>query len=200
MENSILYTAILTFILLVIEAGYYIYQTYKRTIQPTIATWFIFSVATFISASSYMVATDKKWLEGVLILSDALFTFLILVSVFFFTRNQMKLNRFQIFYFFSTCGIVILWILTQSAFYANLLVQMLIAVGYIPTIESLLRARQNPESFLAWSLTFAAGGVSLFPAYQAGNKLSILYSIRSMFMVGIVLVLILRLKRRERPL
>ncbi|NUM34145.1 MAG: hypothetical protein HUU50_06355 [Candidatus Brocadiae bacterium] len=197
MENTILYAAVLTFVLLLVESTYYIYHTYKKNIQPTIATWLIFAVATFISASSYMVATEKKWMEGVLIVSDSLFTFLTLVFVFLFTKSKFQFNAFQIFYLTSAFIIVALWIFTKSAFYANILVQLLIALGYIPTIESLAKAEKNPESLFAWSLTFAAGAVSFYPAYQGGNTLSILYSIRSMVLIGILLVMILRLKRKE---
>jgi len=197
MYNSVLYAAILIFALLLTESVYYIYQTYKKSIQPTITTWLIFSVATFISASSYMVATDKKWMEGVLIISDSLFTFLILVFVFLFTKSKIQFNAFQVFYFTSACVIVVLWILTKSAFHANLLVQLLISLGYIPTIESLAKAKKNPESLFAWTVTFAAGAVSFYPAYQGGNTLSILYSIRCMVMVGILLVMILNIKRKE---
>ncbi len=196
MEISFLCAAIITFVLMLVESIYYIYQIKKKNIQPAIATWFIFSVATFVSACSYIVATDKKWMEGVMIVSDSLFTFLTLVFTLIFTHSKFQFNAFQVFYLASTCMIVVLWWFTKNAFYANLLVQLLIAIGYIPTIENLLKAQKNPESFLAWSLTFSAGAVSLYPAYQGGNKLSILYSVRSMLLVGILLFLIWRLERR----
>jgi hypothetical protein len=86
--------------------------------------------------------------------------------------------------------------ISQSAFITNLLMQLLITVGCSSTIQSLLYADENRESFVFWGLVLAASTLSLYPAAVDGNPLALIYSIRSMVVVCVILSLMLRLHRK----
>ena len=70
-------------------------------------------------------------------------------------------------------------------------------VGCSATIQRLLYANKNPESFLFWGLVLVAATLSLYPAAVAGNLLALIYSIRSIVIVGVILSLMVRVRQRS---
>src|SRR5262249_232388 len=95
---------------------------------------------------------------------------------------------------------VLFWMISRSAFITNLLMQLLITVGCSATIQSLLYANENHESFLFWGLVLVAATLSLYPAAVDGNLLSLIYSLRSIVIVCVILSLMFRLHRKTRVL
>ena len=105
--------------------------------------------------------------------------------------RRFYFRPFEKKYLIGAMGIVIFWIASNDAFISNLLVQILICVGYFPTIQNLITAKRNTESFFAWSVTLAACMVALYPAIFGGNLLSVVYAGRAIVMVSAVLCLML---------
>jgi uncharacterized membrane protein HdeD (DUF308 family) len=94
--------------------------------------------------------------------------------------------------------IVLFWLLSRSAFITNLLMQLLITVGCCATIQRLLYASENHESFLYWGLVLVAATLSLYPAAVGGNVLALIYSIRSIVIVCVILSLMVRVHSKTR--
>jgi hypothetical protein len=96
--------------------------------------------------------------------------------------------------------IVVFWITSRSAFVTNVLMQLLITAGCAATIQRLLGASENHESFLFWGLVLVAATLSLYPAAVEGNLLALMYSIRSIVIVCVILSLMLHLRRPTRAM
>jgi len=189
--------AAIVFMLMLSANAQYIVQIIRKKISPTLSTWIMFSTATALNAASYLKATDGDVVSGVLGLSDAMICFLIVISIVVFTRQKTRFKPFEKYYLLAAGVVVLFWLISVDAFTTNLLVQLLILVGYFPTVQNLLAAEKNPESFVAWGLVLLASMVSLYPAISGDKVLAIIYSIRSMVMVSFVLILMYRLKTRK---
>jgi hypothetical protein len=107
--------------------------------------------------------------------------------------TRWKLKPFEKYYFIGLVLIGIFWFFTKNPFDSNLLIQLLISIGYIPTAHNIILSGRNTESFTVWGLIFAASVVSLYPSVNAwlqnANVLALVYSLRSVAMIGLMLVL-----------
>ena len=176
----------------------YVYQIRRRQVSPTLSTWIIVVVATNLNVVSYLVATRVDLLSGVLGVTDALVCWFILIVTVISTGFTIQFRTFEKYYLTTSGVIVLFWLISRSAFLTNLLMQLLITVGCCATIQSLLYATENHESFLFWGLVLVAATLSLYPAAVDGNPLALIYSIRSMVVVGVILSLMIRLHRKTR--
>jgi hypothetical protein len=175
-----------------------VYQISRRQVVPTLSTWIIVVVATNLNVASYLVATDVDVLSGILGLTDAFVCWFILIVTVISFGFKMQLQTFEKYYLTVAGVIVVFWMFSKSAFITNLLMQLLISIGCFSTIQSLLYANENHESFLFWGLVLVAATLSLYPAAVDGNLLALIYSLRSIVIVSVILTLMLRLHRRTQ--
>jgi hypothetical protein len=192
------YTAIAVAVILLAASLPYAYQIVRRQVLPTLSTWIICVVATSLNVATYLVATRADVLSGVLGLTDALVCWCILVVTMLSSGCKMQCQTFEKYYLMASGVIVVFWMLSRSAFITNLLMQLLLTVGCAATIQRLLYANENPESFLFWGLVLVAATLSLYPAAVDGNPLALIYSIRSIIIVGVILSLMFRAHRKTR--
>jgi hypothetical protein len=165
---------------------------------PTLSTWIIVAVATSLNVASYLVAPRVDVLSGVLGLTDTLVSWLILIVTVRTAGFKLTFQTFEKYYLIGAGCIVLFWIISRDAFLTNLLMQVLLTIGCSSTIQSLLYAKENHESFIFWGLGLIAVTLSLYPAAVDGNLLAVLYSLRSIVIVCVILSLMLRLHRNTR--
>jgi uncharacterized membrane protein HdeD (DUF308 family) len=139
-------------------------------------------------------------LSGVLGLTDALVCWGILLVTVLSAGGRWQWQTFEKYYLIAAGVIVVGWILSRNAFITNVLMQLLLTGGCAATIQRLLSAHENPESFLFWGLVLVAATLSLYPAAVEGNLLALIYSIRSIVIVGVILSLMVRVQRKTRRL
>ena len=192
------YMAIAVAVVLIAASLPYMYQISRRQVLPTLSTWIILVVATSLNVVSYLVATRVDIISGVLGLTDALVCWFILIVTVMSAGLKMQFQTFEKYYLTGAGVIVLFWIVSQSAFITNLLMQLLITIGCSSTIQSLLYANENHESFIFWGLVLVAASLSLYPAAVDGNLLAVIYSIRSIVILCVILSLMLRLHRKTR--
>jgi hypothetical protein len=173
----------------------YMYQISRRQVLPTLSTWIIFVVATSLNVVSYLVATRWDMISGVLGLTDAVVSWCILIVTVLSAGFKVQWQRFEKYYLSASGVIVLFWVLSRSAFITNVLMQILITLGCAATIQSLLYANENHESFLFWGLVLVAATLSLYPAAVDGNLLALIYSVRSIVIVCVILSLMVRVHR-----
>jgi hypothetical protein len=190
------YIAIAVAVILIAASLPYGYQIWRRQVLPTLSTWIILVVATSLNVVSYLVATRLDVLSGVLGLTDALVCWFIFVVTAISTGLKLQFQTFEKYYLTVSGVIVLFWMISRSAFITNVLMQILITVGCASTIQSLLCADENHESFLFWGLVLVAAILSLYPATVEGNLLALIYSIRSIVIVCVILSLMCRLQGR----
>jgi len=192
------YMAIAVAVVLIAASLPYMYQISRRQVLPTLSTWIILVVATSLNVVSYLVATRVDIISGVLGLTDALVCWFILIITVISAGLKMQFQTFEKYYLTGAGVIVLFWIVSRSAFITNLLMQLLITIGCSSTIQSLLYANENHESFIFWGLVLVAASLSLYPATVDGNLLAVIYSIRSIIVLCVILSLMLRLHRKTR--
>ena len=194
------YIAIAVAVILIAASLPYGYQISRRHVLPTLSTWLILVVATSLNVASYLVATRGDVLSGALGLTDALVCWCILIVTVLSTGVKLQWQTFEKYYLTASGVIVVFWMLSRSAFSTNVLMQLLITVGCSATIQRLLYANENHESFLFWGLVLVAATLSLYPAAVDGNLLALIYSIRSIIIVCVILSLMFRLQSKTRGL
>jgi len=192
------YMAIAVAVVLIAASLPYMYQISRRQVLPTLSTWIILVVATSLNVASYLVATHVDVISGVLGLTDALVCWFILIVSVISAGLKVPFQTFEKYYLTGAGVIVMFWIVSRSAFITNLLMQLLITIGCSSTIQSLLYANENHESFIFWGLVLVAASLSLYPATVDGNLLAVIYSIRSIVILCVILSLMLRLHRKTR--
>jgi hypothetical protein len=190
------YIAIAVAVVLLTASLPYASHIARRRVVPTLSTWIIFVVATSLNVLSYLVATRVDVLSGILGVTDAVVCWFILIVTVRSAGFTMQWQTFEKYYLAAAGVIVVFWLFSRSAFLTNLLTQLLITVGCTATIQSLLSADENHESFFFWGLVLIAATLSLYPAAVDGNLLALIYSIRSIVIVCVILSLMLRLHRR----
>ena len=173
---------------MLIVAGRYSYEVYKRKISPTFSTWLILLSGTSLSLITYTVASNRDFQSGILNTIDVVVSFIIVLSIMIWEKNlKLSFKPFEKKYLLVAIGIIIFWAISKDAFVSNLLVQVLLTIGYLPTMQNLIKEKRNVESFIAWSLGLTAGFLALYPAIAGGNILATIYSLRTIVLIGIVL-------------
>jgi len=165
----------------------YSYQVYKKQISPALSTWLIFLTGVLLSFATYIVAEDKDFQSGILNTADVFTVSIIVFSIVIFGNISVTFKTFEKKYLIGASGIILFWVLSKNSFTSNLLVQIIMVIGYFPTIQNLIKEKRNTESFSAWILVLLAGIIALYPAINGGNLLAVIYASRNISMAGILL-------------
>lgn len=187
------FAALIVFILISAAAVINSYKIATKKVDATLSTWAIIFVASLMSFATYLSTGDGDFVAGSLNGADLISTTVITLSIIFLGIRKWRLRSFEKFYFGGLIFVGIFWFLTSDPFTSNLLIQIIIALGYFPTIHTLIQGKVNTESFFVWGLIFTASLVSLYPSTQAfvqnGEVLALVYTLRSIILLGIVLSL-----------
>lgn len=184
-------SAILTIILICAAGLTNVYKIYKKDVDPTLSTWAIILAATVMSFTTYLAAENRDIVAGSLNLADLFSTSSITLSILFLGSRKWKMRSYEKYYFLGLLIVGAFWYATSDPFLSNLLTQVIITIGYIPTIHTLYVSKTNTESFTVWGLILSASVLSLYPSVNAflysNNILALVYSVRSIVLLAIVL-------------
>jgi len=174
----------------IIEIGFvvrFISNVRKKETTPPVTTWFIFLLGTGISIGTYVTFKKHDLQSGILNIMDFTCTGLSFVAVWLWGNRSVPFTVLEKFSIIVAICIVMVWKLTENAMTANLLAQMLIMIGYIPTIHRMISWKKNTESFQTWSIVLLAGFVGLVPAILDYDTLAVIYALRGIIMVSLVM-------------
>ncbi|OGY42094.1 MAG: hypothetical protein A2Y67_04240 [Candidatus Buchananbacteria bacterium RBG_13_39_9] len=156
---------------------------------PTKATWIIFCTVTSLSVSSFLTVRFDL-VSGAGVVTDfSVASLVLLTTLIKFRREKLRLNSFEKYYLLAACGCLVFWLLSSNPFVTNILVQMLLTLGYIPTIHNILVTKRSTESKFAWSMWILATVLSFYPALVNHNFLALIYASRGLVMGSTVLAL-----------
>ncbi len=191
--------SVLTVALLVAAAVFcYCRKVCKREVSPALSTWIIFFSATLLSFISYGAAENWDVKSGIMNLADTAGDLAIIVCIVFFGKKAKKrLELFEIGYLAAALTITVFWALSNSAFASNLLLQLLLVVGYLPTLQKLLKEKRNTEPMAGWVIIGISALIALYPAVAGGNVLAVVYAGRATVMIAIVLLLMIFYERKN---
>lgn len=183
-------TGIMVLAMIVFTARY-VLLTYRRNIQPTLQTWGTFMMATFFSLVTYAssIPLDKMTdeLSGSLNVIDFLVSGIIFIAISFWGEEKEETDRFQMFYAEIICWVFMYSVLTGNLFRSNIFTQILMSMGYIPTVMNMIRKQKNTESYASWFCVLIAGGCALYPSLQERDLLASIYASRSVAFTLLIL-------------
>lgn len=127
--------------------------------------------------------------------------FLSVLATFFamaMSKNQRReFTKFEKICLYFVIVIFLIWIISGQNILANILIQIILVIAYLPTLIHLWQSQKNTESLSAWSLDFLASIFGMIAPLQTMALLPLIYGVRSTISTFFVMVLILRIKFRE---
>ena len=189
MNNLAVICAILAVILILAGNIKYLLDLINGKIIPTKSTWIIAFSVTSLSISTFL-ATRFDLISGAAGLADfSAATFVLPMIIFKFRHEKIHFARFEKYYLVAALICLMFWLISNNPFQANLLVQILGTIGYLPTIHNILVNKKSHESKMAWTIWLTASFLSLYPAFSQHNFLAIIYTLRCIVMGGTVCLL-----------
>lgn len=191
--------ALVVAVLMTFFTARYIWLTVRSRIEPTLATWLIFSTGTTLSLASYIATGRYSVVSNIANFVDVLMTWLIAITVACSRgRAAAQFSRSEIGCLAGAASIICFWVATGDHRAANLAVQILLLVGYLPTVKRLWRADANTESPGIWLVVWVAAAISLYPPVRDEDRLATIYAARALIAVSLLPGLIIRAHRRIR--
>lgn len=196
------FSALLTAIVLTSGAIYYTFLIRKREVRPALASWIILSVAFALSYATYW-DSPKHSITGNIANLVALANVVCISAVLIWTLWKDELLHLEFTPWQTGClvasGLIfVFWQVTDKAMLAFLLVQSMLVVAYIPTVQKIWGMEENTDSTIMWGSVFAGSIIGLAPAVLAGDELGILNVCRSIPSSGFTFWMMFRLDRRAK--
>jgi hypothetical protein len=172
---------------------WYIRDLIRGTTQPNVASWMVWMGVTVVSVSSYATATGD--------IVKSLFSWSILgtniVAFFFIVRRARfsALSRLDISAFCIGAVAAAAWVFMKSAWWGNMLIQIAIVTGGIPTYVSVWRQPDNerPWPWLLWGAAYACLMLVIIVRWS-GQPLELVYPAIGIVLYGGIGLLALRRK------
>jgi len=179
-------------------AGIYIVGIKNGTVKPILATRVFLLFALVLSfLTNYSQTGVHGLMANTLNIVNALAVFATFFATLLNKDTRKKFTGFETICLFAVVLIFLMWIISKQNILANILVQIILVVAYLPTIIHLWKSPRNTESLGAWSLDLVASFFGMIEPLRTIDLLPIIYGIRSIVSTIIVIFLILRLKLRE---
>jgi len=187
----------------VLVNGRYCWKTLAHRIEPRLASWLIFCVASMIGLVSYRLheGVRASVMTNIMNHSDVLWISAITISILISARHEperLRLSRFDRWCLALAGSIIVFWVATGSSLSANILSQVLMCVGYGPMFWSFYRTKRNTEPFDVWLATLGGVMIGIIPPLlaQPHDWLAILYACRAIFCVAVTLAMMWHYHRR----
>lgn len=198
MDNYTGIAIALSLLLAVASDGVYIRGIINGSIVPTKSTWMIFSVVASLGAASLM-ANKFDLVGGFYPVFDCfLVVAIMLVSMIFGKGKKLHFEQFEKWYMVGAMACVLFWVATKDPFKTNLLIQILVLVGYAPTVHNIVANKRSCESKTTWALMAASVAVSVYPAAVQHNTLAVIYGIRGAVMCTAILFLTIKYPMKSK--
>ena len=190
-----------TVVLYSLSAVRYVQLAWRRKIDPVPATWVLMFVVFALSCWMYWKSPNHSFAGNIGNIAGFFNICLIVCGVVgrHVRDNTLRVafNPFQKKCLAAGGLIVVFWLFTRNSQIAYLLTQVIALVAYTPTVVRLWTADRNTESLFLWGIVFVACLTALYPAVLLHDKLAWIYLGRAIPSTLVVIVLILRLTRRE---
>lgn len=185
-------TALLTYF-------FYFKQVLKNKSTPNPATWVVWVVVGLINVLTYFAVTGDNWWQSFIVIA----VFFCMTGVFIYSIFKGKLSRLSSVGIVSLILVIIIgvfWQVTANDRIANLLLQGIYLISYIPTGVGILRGTVK-EHHTAWIIAFTAYVFSVFSVYTGPPADWVAYAhpvINGLLCNGAIVLLMFY--RRARPL
>lgn len=170
--------ALLANIALVAANFLYLRQVVKSQSTPNPATWFMWLIIFTMNTVSYWTVVKGDFGKWAITLTSAVG--LALIFTYSLLRGRFgKVGRVEIACFLTAVGIGIFWKTTGNTVAANLLLQIIFLVSFIPTVVGLKRGELR-ERALPWDLavlSYALMTLTIVVDWKEGSLLAFAHPI-----------------------
>lgn len=178
---------------------WYCYLILDHQIEPVLSSWLLFFIASSLGLWTYFKAkrSDRSAITNMANTSDVFVTGSVLACLALFGRDiRFGFNSFE-WVCFGIAGAILLYhLIRHDGRTANIAVNGLLVLGYLPTIAHLWTADHNTESFALWLVVLIAAMIALYNPIKEKDFLATLYASRAVVLVGIILALMIRIWMR----
>jgi hypothetical protein len=186
-ELSIYMVIIITLVIMV----RYISLLVRKEIKPALAMWLFFSVAIIMSLITYRSDGGYGLLDNIMNTVDLIYVVTVCISILLFGDNSTKFTRFDRGCLAVVMIILLFWIFTQNHRLTNIMMQAILVIAYFPVVKRLIDSKENTEPFSVWIGMLLAPAIALV---SSKGTLATIYSIRAIFCISILLLLMLRIE------
>lgn len=183
--------AIISALLLFGGDAIYIRATARGEVKPFKSTWLIWTVVIGLNVFSFL-KTKFDLVSGLYGIADFLLCAIIFALVLFKSNQKFHFKKFEKYYLFLAFLCAIFWMVSSNSFWTNIIAQILILIGYIPTIHGMIASKKSEESAISWLIWVFGSGLAIVPAFMNNNMLAIIYAIRGSTMCLIIFLLTLK--------
>lgn len=188
MREFSIYTVIVITLIIMVR---YVLLLVRKEIKPALAMWLFFSVAIIMSLITYRSDGGYGLLDNIMNTVDLIYVVTVCVAIFLFGDKSSKFSRFDKGCLAAVMIILLFWIFTQNHWVTNILMQVILIIAYFPVVKRLIDSRENTEPFSVWIGMLVAPAIALF---SSKGTLATIYSVRAIFCVGTLLLLMLRIE------
>ena len=200
-------TAVLSATTVVVGSVWYIYLALvSKKVKPVLAAWIVNGVETILSFATYWTAPKHSFVSNAYNATSILTINAILVAAVILMRREKKglsFSPFQIKCLWCSALITIFWVVLVWGFRGtgivpNILMQVMMLIGYFVIAERLWRATANTESLFAWWCIVLASLAGMVTAAMSHDWLASLFAGRTLFGSFILVLLMHRAEYRSR--
>lgn len=189
--------ALIAAVLLLSMAARYATLTVRGEIQPVLASWLLFALATTLSLWTYLFTDKHSLVSNIGNAIDLVVVAVIICSILAYGQNiRYKVNGFEWSCFIAATAIAVYWSVTRRHKATNLALQGILTLAYLPMLYHLWLASINTESITAWIIAWLACTSSFAAAKFGEDGLAMVYAGRAWLLVSATLILIIRLELR----
>ena len=122
---------------------------------------------------------------------DLIYVVTVCIAILLFGDKSSKFTRFDRGCLIAVLIILLFWIFTRNHWLTNIMMQLILVIAYFPVVKRLIDSRENTEPFSVWIGMLLAPSIALI---SSKGTLATIYSVRAIFCVGTLLLLMLRIE------
>lgn len=189
-------TAFVVSFLMAIAAIRYCYLIIVGEIHPVLITWLLFSLAVGMGIWTYLNADSKRDLvTNIANTVDVFATWSITLTLVLFGDNVgFKFVSFEMLCLMAVIIVLIYWRISHRANTANIAINVILVVAYLPTIKGLWLATENTESFSVWTMVLISSLTALYNPFKERDLFALLYASRATILTSVIIGLMLRIE------
>jgi len=140
--------------MVLVAYGFYISQAVKGQSTPNPASWLIWFIAGIINAFTYFAVVEGNIWQSLFVITV---TFAVLVILIYSAAKGRfsRLSRLDVIIFVLAIAVGIFWRTSENDRIANLLLQGIYIISYIPTFSGLVKGTAK-EHYASWTAAVVA--------------------------------------------
>lgn len=166
-----------------------------RRVQPALAMWVFFTIATAGSLVTYLAEGAYSLLDNILNTTDVVMVGSVAIGIAIYGDRSTRFTRFDLGCLAAVVGIAGFWAATRQHAASHLLIQGILIIAYFPVVRRLIRSSRSTESFPIWIAMFLAPAFGLL---SSKGWLATVYSVRNLLCTAALLVLMARIEWKAR--